>query len=272
MLILRLVSEGKIDLDSRINQFFPKLPDWSKKISVENLLNHTSGLPDYEEVLNKMSFPRRNEPTNDMVVKILTRKKKLGFEPGFVQQYSESGYVLLTILAERSTGKKYNDLLKEIIINPLKMTDTFLCDRYSIGSVNMAVGYKPRITKYQEFDYNPLNFIVGNEGIYSTAPDLAKWGASWFSNNILPKCLVNKAFAPAKLANGQLTDRGYSFSIGTFRGEKIIYHGGSWVGFRLMMVLIPKRKLSGFLLSNTIEYNNESKRILPIIDLLSKYL
>ena len=271
MLILYLVKESKLKLNDTLTKYFPELPNWKNKITIENLLSHTSGLPDCEKVLNSQKLSRGKEPNNDSVLEILVNSPKLDFKPGQTQVYSESGYVLLALLIERITGNNYADSLKELILKPLSMKNTLVFDQPKKIIANRAYGYKFDKFLYREFDYDTLNFIVGNEGVYSSAHDLAKWSQAWFSGSIVPKSLIRMAIKPTKLNNGFITDRGYSFNLSIFGGEKIYYHTGSWVGFRLMMVLFPKKNIAGYILSNSTEYDKETKRVLPILNLLCKY-
>ena len=142
----------------------------------------------------------------------------------------------------------YKGFLEKIIFRPLKMTNTLVADKPTQRFKRRAIGYQRVNRNYSKFDYDPLNYIVGNEGIYSTANDLIKWSNALFSDRIVPQKLLNK-----------------------FRNEKIVYHSGSWVGFRLMMLLVPRHKIAIFFLANSTEYDDKTQRIIPILDLLCQY-
>ena len=217
MLILYLIKMGKIKLLDPVAKYFPELPNWSNIVTIDNLLRHTSGIPDFEKVLQKRSFIKGQEPNNISALRVFTETKQLDFEPGTKQKYSESGYVLLALIIESTSGKQYAEYLYEAILQPLNMKDTLVFDKPNMKFTNRALGYASVGAKYNLFDYNPLNYIIGNEGIYSTPLDLCRFCNAWFTERILPFSLLDRIFLRTKLKNGSTVKRGYSFKIDSFK-------------------------------------------------------
>ncbi|QQS39508.1 beta-lactamase family protein [Candidatus Woesebacteria bacterium] len=271
MLILKLIDDKLVKLDDTLNRFFPELPNWKYKVSVENLLNHTSGIKDYEKILAKNKYKKGSEPTNQEAISVISCFDKLIFKPSQMQVYSESGYVLLAEIIKRVGGSSYSKQLNTIIFQPMKMDNTLVYENSTAVFDNRAMGYRFAKGKYTIYDYNPLNYVIGNEGVYSSAQDLGKWTSAWFSEKIISSYLIDKSFSKTQLLSGTIADRGYSFILDKYGSDKIVYHGGSWVGFRCMLVLIPSQKLSGVFLSNSTDYDKETKRLIMLINNLSKF-
>ena len=252
MAIMMLAQDNKLKLDDSLSKYL-NLPKWSKQISIRNLLNHTSGVPDYEQVLYK-TF--KSPPKMQDALDVIRSQQILLFKPGEKQQYSESGYVLLALVVQKLTGS-YASFLKERIFDTLKMRDTTLFDETNQKIRNRAYGYKK--------DYDLLNLIVGNEGIYSSARDLSKWSQVWYSKKLVNKDLLDQSLSSK-------FERGFSWKLNSIANKLIIYHGGSWVGFRSIMAIVPSQKLSIIFLSNNTEFDTESQRLFIIFNLLCKYI
>jgi len=115
MAILYLVNQGKINLVDPLSLFFPNFPRWAKDVKVSNLLSHTSGLPDYEEVLKKQNITKGNEPNNKSALEVISKFDSSLFRPGSKQLYSETGYVLLALLIEQVAQIPYKGFLERLI-------------------------------------------------------------------------------------------------------------------------------------------------------------
>lgn len=252
MAIMMLAQDNKLKLDDSLSKYL-NLPKWSKQISIRNLLSHTSGVPDYEQILYK-TF--KSPPKMQDALDAICKQRTLLFEPGTKQQYSESGYVLLALIIQKLSGS-YSNFLQERIFDPLKMSDTTLFDESKPKIKNRAYGYKK--------DYDLLNLIVGNEGIYSSARDLSKWSQAWYTQKLVNKDLLNQSLS-------SVFERGFSWKINSFSNKQIIYHGGSWVSFRCMMAIVPIQKLSIVYLANNTILDSESQRLFLMFNLLHRYL
>ncbi|MGH9930110.1 MAG: serine hydrolase domain-containing protein [Pyrinomonadaceae bacterium] len=191
------------ELDVPISKTFRGLPRYADKISVSDLIHHTSGLPDYmalhgasrqvakdwykgalrtsDDWYPQMANRRERELTNKDALRWIASQKLLPHRPGFKFEYSNSGYVLLALLVERKTGKPLADVLKELVFDHLGMEDTYLFDvarpfpQNAPQLVNHARCYNRVKESVVPVGYTPLNFIYGDGNVHSTILDLAKW-------------------------------------------------------------------------------------------------
>lgn len=242
-----LEEKGKLDLDDQLKKIFPDFPAYGKDISVRNLLTHTSGIPDHETPLYKKTRIGE-EPTIYDSFKILEERKRLLFKPGSKYKYSDAGYVLLALIIEKASGLKYSKFLKKYIFKPLGMNRTIVVDETKPIVKNRAFGYRMQNKKWKLYDYDPLNYIVGDEGIYSTVTDLAKW------NSLLKQ-----------------TDWISNFCGFVDKQRKVRYQTGSWVGFNNIILSDMKKNITIILLSNTTNFKEEDKKIDIALKILNEY-
>ncbi|RYY16659.1 MAG: class A beta-lactamase-related serine hydrolase [Chitinophagaceae bacterium] len=249
--ILMLVNEQKLTLDTRLTEALPSFPLYGSMITIRNLLNHTSGLPNYEKFVADTAFNPQilDKGVLDILIK-LPSDTKLLFEPGSKFQYSNTGYALLSLIIEKYSGKPFNTFLKERIFKPLKMHFSVA---YQQGMPNMlfrACGYTLVQGIYLQKDQSSTSAVLGDGGIYSTTQDLYKWDQSLYTEKLLPKALWEQAFSPTKLNNGELINYGFGWHLKTYENQKVVYHTGSTTSFRNIIYRIPSKKITLILLTN----------------------
>lgn len=263
MAIMILVEEGKLNLDDLASKCFPEL---SEKITIRNLLNHTSGLPDYMLLLEKNGLlnpdwyvsgkpqPDQFEPMSKDVLKILTQTKKLHFAPGTKWEYSNSGYVVLSQIVEKVSGESFADFLKHKIFEPLGMTHTFVDDGNQKQIEGRAKSYS-RLKRggYKDRTYTPLNYISGDGGVNSTLEDLAKWDAALNSEELVTQTTLAKAFSRGNLNRGRQVGYGFGWFLNDSFGLEMQSHEGGWTGLRHYIMRFPTEHLTVVVLSNLEE-------------------
>lgn len=256
MAIMILKERKLLSFDDRIEKFFPDFPNYGKNISIRQLLTHTSGIPDHEKLLyKKINFGE--EPNIYDALYVLNQQKKLLFKSGEKNQYSDSGFVLLALIIEIVSKKSYSDYLVENIFLPLKMKNTIVIDNASISIQDKAIGYEKIGNNWKEFDYDPLNYIVGDEGIYSTANDLINWSEAWLTDVLVSEKTLSEALSAGTLTNGSLGKYGFSWLIDTKNNSKLVYQKGTWVGFRNIIMIDLISGASIIFLSNSMMLTNE---------------
>lgn len=256
MAIMLLKEKKLFSFDDRLTDFFPDFPAYGKEITVRHLLNHTSGMPDHEMPLYK-KISKGFEPTIYDVLAILQEQKSAFFKPGSKYLYSDAGYVVLALIIEKVSGYKYSRFLTDNIFQKLGMENTVVLDETKPTVKNKAVGYKKIRDKYQVYDYDPLNYIVGDEGIYSTITDLVKWRKAWCSEILVSKKTLNEALRIPRLANSA----GRCCFSWFIKGKKILFQDGIWVGFSNIMLTLTHKETTAIILSNTSQYSDEIKRV-----------
>lgn len=260
--ILLLVEKKYLSLENTLPKYFSDAPSFWKKITIKNLLTHTSGLPDYEIILAQGKKQNNNLYfDNNDALRVLFRLDKPLFLPGQKAKYSESGFVLLALIIEKISGKTYAEFLRNEIFLPLNMKSTFVLDKPDGIIPNRAIGYQKIKNEFRVFDEDPLNYVLGNEGIYSSVEDLWSWDKVWQQNNLISYQRIKKAMTPYMLTNGLKGKYGYSWLIGKYKNKKIVYHDGEWVGFRGIILKIPQEKITVVVLSNLAYWNTEEDRL-----------
>jgi CubicO group peptidase (beta-lactamase class C family) len=243
MCIMLLAHDGKLHYDDHLTDFFPDFPAYGKPITVRNLLNHTSGLPDYEEILMKQ-YP--NTPDDKIpqihdagVLKSLEQQTAGQFPPGSKWQYSNSGYAVLAMIVEKVSGKPFGQFLHERIFVPLKMNRTLAYEKGKNEVPRRAYGHtKDKDGNWCETDQSPTSAVLGDGGIYSSIDDLAKWDHALGEHTLLSEAEMQPALTPveptsgpAKFRGGKTLSYGFGWFLDPYQGHRRIFHNGETIGF-----------------------------------------
>jgi CubicO group peptidase (beta-lactamase class C family) len=217
--ILILVDKGLLSLNDALNKYFPDFPG-GESITITQLLTHTSGIVNYEEL--GIDNPRL---TNREVYKSLVSHKTLQFQPGEKYDYSNSGYVLLAMIIENVSKMSFSDFMSKYIFGPLEMTHTFICTSPVQKPVSNAYG------KFGD-ESDKIGNTTGDGGICSTVEDLLKWDQALYSSTLVPQSLIKQAFEPVTLHDGSKSFYGFGWMIKNDNNKKIVYHTGGSGGYR----------------------------------------
>ncbi len=186
MLIMQLVAEGKLDLQATISQY---LPEYSKvngdKITIHQLLTHTSGTPNYTSFPTFFKELSRDPYTPTEMVRLFA-DSTLTFTPGEKFAYSNSGYIVLGAIIEAVTGKSYETVLQEKILDPLNMKNTGY-DHHSTILKKRAAGYEMKGSKPENARYIDMSTPYAAGSMYSTVEDLFLWDQALYTEKLLPK-------------------------------------------------------------------------------------
>ena len=249
MSLVLLEQDGRLSLDDPIQKWVPEVPSFGATITLKHLLHHTSGLRDYFTLLAVSGWPTDGLLNEQQFLALVQRQKSLNFRPGDEFLYSNTGYVLLSIVVKRASGKSLRDFAAERIFKPLGMTQTEFRDDHTALIPRRALGYQPTGSTYRisqpEFD------VVGDGGAYSTIADLAKWDANFQSGRVGGKRAIAMLQTPGTLNDGQTIPYALAVTTGEFHGLTTFSHGGSYGGYRSMMLRVPDKRLSVITLCNT---------------------
>lgn len=247
--IVVLINQGKLSLDDTLNNFFPKFPKYAEKITVAQLLNHTSGVRDYLALSELMDFRGSDYFTDQEVEAWLQRQRGTNFTPGEKNLYSNSGYWLLGQIVQKVSGKNLADFAAEEIFEPLGMKNTSFHNNHRKIVKNRASGYSP--SKDGGFQISMTNLdLIGDGGVFTTIEDLAKWDAAYYSKNIFGNKFWELMERKGKLNNGKELNYASGLRHGSYRGLDSIGHGGAFFGFRAFMDRFPEQKMTVIVLSN----------------------
>lgn len=247
--ILMLVDEGKVALDDDITKFLPDYPTRGKRITIEQLLTHTSGIVSFT---SKPAF-FKSTGTDKSVAEMIDSFKNdpLEFEPGTRWAYNNSGYFLLGAVIEKVSGQTYAAFLEARIFKPLGMQHT----AYEGQERNAG----PRATGHTKgllggvSTAKPISMTqpYAAGALVSTVDDLARWDAAISAGKLLKPASWQKAHTSAVLADGKPTNYGYGWKIGTLRGVPMVAHDGGIDGFSTSAVRLPQQKVYVAVLTNS---------------------
>ena len=240
--ILHLQEEGKLSVQDKLNKYLPDFPSGSK-ITIENLLTHTSGIYNYTDdnkFINNESL--QHVELSKMIS--MMKSKPLLFTPGSKFSYSNSNYILLGYIIQKITGKPYEHVVRELIFTPLQMTHSGF-DFKNLKDTNRVVGYLAIDKSLQlvaPIVDSSASFSAG--AIYSTAEDLYKWDRSLYTEKVVSKSSLQSAFTP------KLNKYGYGWFIDSINGKQTIAHNGGIFGFTADFLRIPADDICIIVLCN----------------------
>lgn len=280
MAIMLLVHDGKLRYDESLTEVFPDFPDYGKTITVRNLLNHVSGLPDYEELMEaaekasgSMWSPEK-QIQDEEVLKLLETDQSGKFAPGTSWSYSNSGYVVLGLVVAKTSGKAYGEFLRERIFAPLKMNHTIVYQKGKNEVANRAFGHSKENDLFKETDQSSTSATLGDGGIYSNLEDLAKWDDALRNHTLLSEKELRPALTPVKLNDGsephwptqpngdnlhpgKPVSYGFGWFLDPYNGHARLWHTGSTMGFRTVIERFLGENLTIIILSNRTDLDPE---------------
>lgn len=262
MIIMILKEKGLLQYDNLVEKYL-NIP--YKGITIQNLLTHTSGLPDYQAIMDA-NWDKSKVANNEDILAYLNKYQppKL-FEPGEKYNYSNTGYVVLASIAEKASGNDFITMCREYIFHPLKMkhTDIRTLSEKS-GISNFAIGHiyvdeKNKFIRADSFPSSNYTIWLGNRKgpgrISSTVEDLLKWDQALYTNKLISLLGLEEAFTPMKLNDGKISNYGFGWTIiPNGLSGKIVWHNGDNPGYKTMIMrVLEKRKTLIVLCNNAIE-------------------
>jgi CubicO group peptidase (beta-lactamase class C family) len=256
-----LEHDGKLHYVDDLTDFFPEFPGYGQSITIRNLLNHTSGLPDYEDILMKQ-YPNNPEEKIPQildagVLKLLEQQTSGKFAPGSKWEYSNSGYAMLAMIVEKVSGKDFGQFLQERIFAPLKMKNTLAYQKGKNEVPHRAYGHSKIDGVWHETDQSPTSAVLGDGGIYSSLDDLAKWDRALRDHKLLSEEEMRPALTPvqptdgpAKFPEGKPASYGFGWFLDPYQSHKRMSHDGNTIGFRTTIQRFPEDKLTIIVLAN----------------------
>jgi len=244
-----LAQQGKLNIDDDIRKYLDYLPDFGKKITIRQLINHTSGLRDQWELLQMSGVRLDDVITQQHIIKLLSRQRELNFEPGAEFLYSNSGYTLLAEIVSKVSGQDFTEFTKENIFIPLGMKNTnFHRDHEEIVK-NRALSYYK--DEKNEWKYAVLSYAnVGATSLHTTAEDLCLWINNFFTGKAGGKENINGMYERGILNSGDTVDYAFGLSAGKYKGHKLIQHSGADAGFRTQVAWFPDDNIGIVVLGN----------------------
>jgi len=294
MAIMLLAHDGKLHYDDKLTQYFPEFPAYGADITLRDLLNHTSGLPDYEDLMNVEEKTRgvvwtpEHQIQDQEVLALLEKATKGFFAPSKSWAYSNSGYVLLGLVVAKVSGEPFGDFLAQRIFAPLHMDHTLVYVKGKNDVTNRAYGHTrdKETGAFRETDQSATSATQGDGGVYSNLEDLKRWDDALRRHTLLGAREMKPAITEAQLADGSPTrwpDQihgdngtpskpvayGFGWFVDPYEGHARMWHIGSTLGFRSVIERFLKENLSIVILANRTDLDPE-KLSLEVADLYVK--
>src|SRR6266851_168517 len=248
--ILLLQKQGKLAVTDDVRKYLPELPDYGQKISILQLLNHTSGLRDYLALMELAGINTDSVTTDEDALALINRQKGLNFAPGSDWLYSNTGFFLLSVIVERVSGKTLREFAAENIFTPLEMTHTQFRDDHASLIANRALAYDER-EKKDGYSLNVSYFEqTGDGAVHTSVEDLLKWDENFYSPRIGGKEFLSEIQERGKLNDGKVLDYAKGLFLQDYRGLHSVSHGGAWGGYRAELLRFPEQHFSVACLCN----------------------
>jgi CubicO group peptidase (beta-lactamase class C family) len=245
--LLLLEQDKKLSLSDDIRRWVPEVPSLGR-ITLRQLLDHTSGLRDYFGLLSLSGWRPNELLTEREFLDLVSRQRALNFAPGTEFLYSNTGYALLSIVVRRASGESLREFAARRIFTPLGMRNTQFRDDHTQAIRDEAIGFVPQDVGYAVSI--PQLDVVGDGGVFSTVEDLARWDANFETGKVGGREGVARLQQTATLSDGRSTGYALGLSVGNFAGSRIVSHSGAYGGYRSTYLRFPDEHLSVITLCN----------------------
>ena len=261
MSVMLLVHDGKLRYDTPLTTVFPDFPAWGRAITIRHLLTHTSGLPDYEDLMAGGPWTAQRQIQDGEALALLKRQPRPKFAAGTNWSYSNSGFVVLGLIVAKVSGESFPEFLRNRIFTPLGMTRTLAFVKGANTIPDRAWGHTLREGRFVETDQSSTSATLGDGGVYSNLDDLARWDNALAHHTLLSEAGMRPALTPATLAGGASTrwprepggdnlapgkpvSYGFGWFLDPYRDRARMWHTGTTTGFRTVIERFPGQKLT----------------------------
>jgi CubicO group peptidase (beta-lactamase class C family) len=268
MAIMLLVHDGKLRYDDKLTQIFPDFPDYGRAITIRHLLTHTSGLRDYEDLMEiAPTWTVAHQIQDDEVMALLKHQSSGKFAPGTSWSYSNSAYVVLGMVAAKLAGEPFDQFLHDRIFAPLQMRSTLAYIKGKNSPPERAYGHTKEGDGFVESDQSPTSATLGDGGVYSNLVDLAKWDAALRTGDLLSQEEMKAGKLPVRLLDGtephwptqpgddnlnpgKPVSYGFGWFLDPYKGRARMWHSGTTQGFRTVIERFTEDNLTVIILCN----------------------
>ena len=247
--VLILVEQGKLAFDDDVRKYIPELPEYAATITIAQLLGHTSGLRDWEGVVDIAGWPvtTRVYAVKD-VLEVTARQKSLNYQPGTAFSYTNTGYILLATIVERVSGEPFAKFSDKHLFEPLGMTHTQWRDDFRRVVKGRAVAYDANPGGYHQS--MPFENVFGSGGLLTTISDLLKWNDALYAGT-LGKFVTTELQRESTLFDGRAIPYARGLYVANYHGVRKIWHTGETAGYEAFLARYPDQHVSIALLCNS---------------------
>lgn len=258
--MLLLEQQGKLSLDDDIRKHLDYVPDFGKTITIKNLVHHTSGLRDQWQLLAHAGFQLDDVIKQEHIIKLVSKQKRLNFDPGEEHLYCNTGYTLMAEIVKKASGLSLREYCDKYIFKPLGMNNTHFHDNYQELVPNRTYSYSPKGPR--DFQHSVLSYsTVGATSLFTTVVDEAKWLMNYETGSVGGKALIEKMYSQGVLNNGKKISYAFALGIDDYNGWKRIGHGGSDAGYRTYACRFPEQELGIIVFGNVSIFNSNGMAV-----------
>ena len=250
--LLLLEEQGKLNLDDTVQTYLPDFPEYDAPLTIRHFINHTSGIRDVKKLIQLKGKNIFDNLEPEEVYTLIKHQKALEFSPGHKFAWSNSDYFILSMIIEKVSGQSLKTFTQEHIFGPLGMKNTLFYDDNTDLIKNRVFSYNKKNAE-DGFD-NVMNRtnLIGAGGIYSTIEDLFLWDQNFYNNKLGKggQKIIKNMHEEGLLNNGESSGYAHSMTINNYKGLKTVGHGGSFAGYRSVILRFPDEKVSVIILAN----------------------
>lgn len=281
MAVMLLIHDGKLHYEDRLTTIFPEFPPYGRDITIRNLLNHTGGLPDYEDLMEREEKTKpplwspEHQIQDEEVLRLLEQASAGKFAPGTSWAYSNSGYVVLGLVVAKISGMPYRDFLQKRIFDPAGMHHSLVYQKGINEIPNRAFGHSLENGKWTPTDQSSTSATEGDGGVYSNLRDLAKWDEALLEHKLLSAAEMAPAFLPVRLSDGSVphwpsepdsdnlapgkaVSYGFGWFLEPYQNHARMWHTGNTMGFRSVIQRFPEDHLTIVILANRADLDTKA--------------
>jgi CubicO group peptidase (beta-lactamase class C family) len=249
MSIIILAQQGKLSLDDDVRKYVPEVPDFGERITIRQLIHHTSGLRDQWSLLDLAGWREDDVITEGDILDLVSRQKALNFKPGNEHLYSNTGYTLLAVIVKRVSGQSLREFAEANIFKPLGMTRTHFHDDHTMIVKDRTSAYQPRKGGGLKVSI-PVFDTYGATSLFTTVEDMAKWDQNFVDKKVGGDAAMEQMLAPGVLNSGKKLTYASGLAVGEYKGLKSVGHGGADAGYRADFIRFPDQRFSVVCLCN----------------------
>ncbi|MEZ4699174.1 MAG: serine hydrolase [Rhodothermales bacterium] len=250
--IVLLAQQGKLSLDDDVRTYLPDLHDFGVPITLRQLLNHTSGLRDQWNLWTLGGGRMDDVIRQEDLYRLIVRQRELNFRPGDEHLYCNTGFMLLTRVAEAVTGEAFGDWMRTNVFDPLGMASTQIYDDHERIVHGRAYSYHYANGGLKKSVLSYAN--AGATSLFTTAEDLARWIRNFHTGEVGGL----QAFATMQergvLNSGDTLDYALGIVVDRYKGLRRLQHGGADAGYRTMLTYFPDLDAGVIVLGNLASF------------------
>ena len=243
--ITLLAKEGRLHLDDDVHLYLPWMADFGRKITIRNLLNHTSGIRDDINLAAISGLPPGGMLTQEFALELIKKQRTLNFEPGDKFSYSNSNYILLAEIVRAVSGQSFSSYADSAIFKPLGMSRSVFVDQSDKIVAGRAASYTNSGNHTFSNSYQNV-YTVGDGGLFTNVKDMARWVTNFYDPKVGDSAAIEQFTQKGKLNSGKEISYACGINSDSSRGYKRFIHNGGLAGYRTITVIYPDLK-TGFI-------------------------